>query len=112
MYVLYFFNPLRYAFYPPCLFKKITTLDCPGCGSARALHSVLHGNILKAADYNLLVVLFMPVVICGLLYFCTGRGERLWRALNKPLLYFLIICTFFILRNINIYPFTFLSAGK
>jgi hypothetical protein len=112
MYMFYFFNPLRYTFYPPCLFKKWTGLNCPGCGSARALHAMLHGHFLQALNYNLMVVLCTPVVICGLLYFCTGKGEKLWRTFNKPALYFTIICVFFILRNINVYPFTFLNADK
>jgi len=112
IYILYFFNPLQYAFYPPCLFKKWTGLNCPGCGSARALHAMLHGQFSKASGYNLLAVLFTPVVVCGLLYFFSGKGEKLWHKLNKPSLYFIIICVFFVLRNINVYPFTLLNADK
>ena len=110
--ILYFFNPLRYTFYPVCFFKKLTGLDCPGCGSTRALHAMLHGQFLLAANYNLLAVLLTPVMACGLLYFFTGKGEKLWSKLNKPLYYFIIICVFFILRNIHVYPFAWLSADK
>lgn len=112
VYILYRFNPLRYPFYPVCLFKKLTGLDCPGCGSTRALYSLLHGRLVEAADYNLLAVLFIPVIVCGMIRVLTGKGEKLWSKLNKPFYYFIIICVFFFLRNINIYPFTWLSAGK
>ncbi len=33
---------------PRCLFKLITGYECPGCGSQRAFHSLLHGDIAAA----------------------------------------------------------------
>jgi ABC-type spermidine/putrescine transport system permease subunit II len=60
-------------FYPPCLFKKLTGLNCPGCGSSRALHQLMHGNLLPALDYNILVVIFLPFIVVGILSFFTGH---------------------------------------
>ena len=31
--------------YLPCLFKKLTGIDCPGCGTQRALIELLRGNL-------------------------------------------------------------------
>lgn len=32
----------------PCLFKKFTGMDCPGCGAQRALSMVIQGDFGKA----------------------------------------------------------------
>ena len=58
--VLFLFNPAQSAFYPFCLFHKFTGYQCPGCGSLRALHQVLHGNLLEALRLNALLVLTLP----------------------------------------------------
>src|SRR5688572_26415576 len=45
--LLYFYvNPSTSVLFPRCLFFSITSLHCPGCGSQRAIHELLHGNIL------------------------------------------------------------------
>ena len=31
--------------YAPCLFYALTDLYCPGCGTLRGLHELLHGRI-------------------------------------------------------------------
>ena len=58
--VLFFFNPARTSFYPICQFKALTGLDCPGCGSLRALHQLLHGNVVAAFRLNALLVSALP----------------------------------------------------
>jgi len=60
--VLFFFNPGQHGFYPFCLFHRMTGLQCPGCGSLRALHQLLHGNVLEALRLNALLVLSFPLV--------------------------------------------------
>lgn len=58
--ILFFFNPSEHGFYPICYFHSITGLNCPGCGSLRALHQLLHGHILEAARCNVLLLLCLP----------------------------------------------------
>ena len=58
--VLFCFDPNRHAFYPRCLFHSATGLLCPGCGSLRALHQLLHGHLLRALRCNALLVLSLP----------------------------------------------------
>lgn len=58
--VLFFFNPGEYGFYPFCVFHRTTGLLCPGCGSLRALHQLLHGHILEAFRLNALFVSSLP----------------------------------------------------
>jgi hypothetical protein len=50
--VLYTFPPGTVSFYPPCAFRALTGLQCAGCGTTRALHQLLHGNIGEAFRLN------------------------------------------------------------
>src|SRR5262245_32004982 len=59
--VLYWFNPAHYGFYPRCALHETTGLLCPGCGSLRALHQLLHGNVAEAFRLNALLVLSLPL---------------------------------------------------
>lgn len=47
--VYFFFDPAGSRLFPRCPFLSLTGLRCPGCGSQRALHSLLHGEIARAA---------------------------------------------------------------
>src|SRR5690242_14513344 len=58
--VLYLFDPRFYSFYPTCLFHRTTGLLCPGCGSLRAVHELLHGHLRAAFHYNPLLVAGLP----------------------------------------------------
>jgi hypothetical protein len=59
--VLFLFNPAQHSFYPFCIFHRSTGLLCPGCGSLRALHQILHGNFATALRFNALLVVSLPV---------------------------------------------------
>lgn len=55
--VLYFlFDPGRYELFPQCMFYATTGLYCPGCGSQRAVHNLLHLNIQEAFLNNFLIL--------------------------------------------------------
>ena len=58
--VLFFFNPSQFAFYPVCAFHRTTGLLCPGCGSLRALHQLLHGHFAAAFHFNAFLVCSLP----------------------------------------------------
>ena len=62
MLVLFCFDPRQYHFYPLCQFHAYTGLDCPGCGALRAMHQLLHGNVLQALQFNALLVLSLPFI--------------------------------------------------
>ncbi|MFI5180167.1 MAG: DUF2752 domain-containing protein [Thermoanaerobaculia bacterium] len=59
--VLFLFDPAVYGFYPPCLFKTIFGAQCPGCGSLRAMHQLLHGNLAAAWALNKPIVVGLPI---------------------------------------------------
>jgi hypothetical protein len=46
-----------------CPWKLLTGLDCPGCGSLRAVNDLTHGDLVAAASSNLLFVVAVPVVV-------------------------------------------------
>jgi len=61
--ILYRFDPTTAGFFPPCLFRLLTGLQCPGCGTTRALHHLLHGDVAGAFSLN--PMLFVAVPFAG-----------------------------------------------
>jgi hypothetical protein len=100
LFVLFVFNPASSSFYLPCPFHRLTGLYCPGCGSLRAMHQLLHGNLPAAFGLNPLMVLAL-------------MRNRPQKSVIIPAfgiwLILLIIVLFWILRNITFYPFTLLA---
>lgn len=87
-----------------CTFKLLTGLDCPGCGSQRAFHAILHGRWAEAWGFNPFVFFAAPL---GAFYFVVEGGRRLWprfyaAAVHPALLifYFIAIMAYWIGRNI------------
>src|SRR6516225_2827850 len=67
--VLFVFDPDGNPFYPGCIFHRTTGLLCPGCGSLRALHQLLHGHFITAFRFNpLWVVSLAALAVMGVLY--------------------------------------------
>lgn len=98
-----FVDPLSTGWMPKCMFRYITGLDCPGCGSQRALHSLLNGNISAAWEYNALVVLAIPLIIpLGWVAVTKDKHPQLYRRLNSvpvAIAISVIITAWFIYRN-------------
>ena len=110
----FLFDAASSVLYPPCPFRLLTGLYCPGCGSLRALHQLLHGNLLPALDMNPFMVLSLPFLGYA---FVSYSMQAIWR---RPLRSFLLspfwiwlllgtIVAFTALRNIPIYPFLLLA---
>jgi len=110
--VLFLFNPANHGFYPSCLFYKTTGLLCPGCGTLRACHQLLHGHLLMALRCNLLVVLSIPLLtVLALGYLSMDRKDRP-RVLVRPLWLWValaVLVLFGVLRNIPFVPFVYLA---
>jgi hypothetical protein len=60
--VVGWFEPRGQIFFPRCWLHEHTGLLCPGCGSTRALHALLHGDVASAWKLNPLAVLSVPGV--------------------------------------------------
>lgn len=97
--LLYSFSPLQYGFYPRCLFHSLTGLDCPGCGSLRATHQLLHGNLKEALVLNPVFVSFLPAA--GVFLFSPVQRKKL--DTNKAWPWILVsgLILFTVLRNLR-----------
>lgn len=71
--LLFAFDPSQVSFYPVCFFHRFTGLLCPGCGSLRAIHHLLHGHWLAAFHLNPLLFLVGFLV----------AGRACWYAVRK-----------------------------
>ena len=75
---LYYFDNSPFTF--KCPVKFLTGFDCPGCGSQRAIHSLLHGDIAKALSYNYFIIIGIPyacfVAITGVM---KSEKTKHWR---------------------------------
>lgn len=61
--------------YPLCLWRALTGLDCPFCGGTRAFAALVHGDVVAAADYNLLAAVAIPLLLLVALV-AAVRGPR------------------------------------
>jgi len=49
--------------YPICLFRNIFNINCIGCGTTRAVWSVLHLKFADAFEYNKLIIVTFPLIV-------------------------------------------------
>jgi uncharacterized protein DUF2752 len=107
---LYIFEPGKSGFFPGCPFRALTGFTCPGCGSTRGLHCLLHGDVVGAFQFNPLLILSLPFLFYGLLRYTTAaRTDRPlnWNQLNAKYIWVLlgVVLSFWIFRNTPFYPF-------
>src|SRR5215212_11112474 len=107
---LFIFEPGKSGFFPPCPFRLLTGLQCPGCGSTRALHQIVHGNFEAAFMLNPLLIVGLPFMLFAFLRYSAivmQGGVPRRNALPAPYLYlmFFVIVSFWIFRNTPFYPF-------
>jgi len=53
--------------FPPCPVHTTTGLYCSGCGSLRAIRSLLSGDVLQAWHYNPILLCCIPIILVGVL---------------------------------------------
>jgi Protein of unknown function (DUF2752) len=116
LFVLRVFTPGASNIFPPCPLHTLTGWYCPGCGSLRALHQLLHGNLGAAFAFNPFAVLSLPFLSYGLASYASlqirGRALPRW-FIPAPWIWALgcAIVFFGIARNIPAYPFNLLAPG-
>jgi hypothetical protein len=61
---VFFFIPKDYLgeTYPICLFRLLFNINCIGCGTTRAIWSIMHLNFSNAIEYNKLIVITFPLL--------------------------------------------------
>jgi hypothetical protein len=114
MLMLDIYDPVTSGVFPPCPLHYLTGWYCPGCGSLRAIHQLLHGNLSAAWALNPLTVLLLPFLAYGTASYALFeiRGQHLPR-LFLPAVWIRALCAVIILfgiaRNIPFYPFNLLG---
>lgn len=96
----------------PCFFKKMTGLYCPGCGLTRALHALVHFDLLRAIRMNALFIVSAPIL--GLLTWRFYRPlpamlEIFVKPFANPWPWVFAVPLFAILRNLPWHPFYLLA---
>lgn len=102
--VFYFMvDPESSRFVPQCTLYRLTGIKCPGCGSQRMLHALLHGDLAAAWGYNAFLLCALPVIA---LYIAAAtfrpRLPRLYMALNSTraiIIICVLISAWTLLRN-------------
>ena len=112
--LLYALDPRNPGLFPTCPFLGLTGCYCPGCGTLRALHMLLRGDVAGALGYNILTVLSLPFIAYSL-----GTSAMRAFGLRAPSPVFVhprwiwallaTVVAFWILRNVPVAPLTVLS---
>ena len=103
-FIYYAIDPSTSTVFPRCSFLSLTGYKCPGCGSQRAIHALMHGDVVGAFKYNPLLLIAIPwIALC--LYGETQRkcNPRLYARINAPLLmwiFLVLVVLWWLLRNI------------
>ena len=115
--LLYVDDPADGHLYPACMFHQLTGLHCPGCGTLRAIHQLLHGHLLAALRLNAFSICILPALVFVVVRNWIGAWKGIAVQWRRPRwvpagwrwgLVALII-GFGILRNVPMWPFNLLA---
>ncbi|MDO4738230.1 MAG: DUF2752 domain-containing protein [Bacteroidales bacterium] len=99
-------DPARHQWIPKCPLHMLTGWECPVCGTQRALHAMLHGEVRQAFQHNAFFVCSLPYLALLLIAEClkpSGRGTRFIHIIQKPLYlqaFFVLALLWGIIRNV------------
>ena len=112
--VLFAYDPANSSVFPQCPFYAMTGFHCVGCGTLRALHQLSHANLMAAFSLNPLMMLSSPFVAYS--FMSKLAREVRGRALPSVFVpsgwiwaFFVLVISFWVLRNIPGYPFSWLA---
>ena len=104
--IYYRFNPAASAVFPKCPFLLITGLKCPGCGSQRAIHALLHFDFGGAFGHNALLLISLPYIalllVGYMIRYARPQSAFFLRIQRTAIIwtYFALVVVFWISRNI------------
>ncbi len=103
-FIYYAVDPSSSALFPQCGFLSLTGYKCPGCGSQRAIHALLNGDVVTAFRYNAMLFIAVPwILLCLFAETQRVRNPRLYARLHPSVLIWLflvIVLAWWLLRNI------------
>ena len=100
---------------PPCPTKALFGIVCPGCGAARMLYSLLHGDVGAALAYNAVGVVSLALILWTFVAWTASRlgGHRMprWEAWRwSPIVIGIVVAAWTVARNLPFAPFTALAV--
>ena len=113
--VLSQFPPTETPWYPKCVLHEVPGLHCPGCGTARAVFAMLHGQLFQALAYNPFAVFAVAWLAWEMLSraVCHLVG---WRRPLPPVwtvwLFVGLLILYGLVRNIPVEPFQQLAPRE
>ncbi len=113
--LVYGIDPGRPGLPTLCPTRLLTGLYCPGCGSTRMIHSLLHLRFFEAFDFNPLMFLLLPFLLYALLsgYLRVVAGRTVLPLPRTPtwaaVVLLVVVVVFTVLRNLPYAPFSFLA---
>lgn len=105
-YFYYAHDPASLPMAPKCPWLMLTHTECPGCGSQRAIHDLLHFRVADAFRHNLLIPIAIPYIVLGTIFhFWQGkhpfpRIEKVLYGRYAALVVLIIVVAYWVLRNI------------
>lgn len=102
-----YFDPANSSIFPKCPLYSTTGIKCPGCGSQRALHQLVHFEVVKAFKLNPLLVLSLPYLLIAA-YLDLKKNKNVNELKLRNVLFgvkttyfiFVIVVLYWIFRNI------------
>ncbi len=112
-FVVAYLDPTKTTILPACPLLTLTGFACPGCGLTRGFHSLFHGDLIVAIDFNALIFVWAAIVgwvtLSLALVALRGRGLFMWPTQPRFMTTFAaVLLTFGVLRNIPVWPLTIL----
>ncbi|MDE6693600.1 MAG: DUF2752 domain-containing protein [Muribaculaceae bacterium] len=99
--VVYMVDPAEAAWMPKCPWHALTGLDCPSCGSTRAFHHILHGEVIRGLGYNPMAPVLWALAAM-LMAVCFARPARRASSLVRLLAgaYIVVYIVWGVVRNL------------
>ncbi len=108
--VVYLVDPATTDWYPVCPSRVFLKFYCPGCGTLRATHRLLHGDLVGALAMNSLMVVALPFLLYGSWTSISGRPGPAWMTSSRAGWGILaVLLAYTLLRNLPWEPFARLA---
>lgn len=106
---LYFiFDPAESILAPKCIFHSVTGWECPGCGSQRMIHALLHGDLSAAWNANPFLLCASPLLaLVAFAAIYRTRLPKLYAAVNSmpSIILIAVVITLWTVAR-NVFPLT------
>lgn len=102
--IYYLVDPGQTSWALKCPFKMMTGWDCPGCGSQRMIHALLHGEFVEAWHHNAFLMASIPLLIpMGYAEATRHKHPRLYMRIHSVtniVIFSVAILAWFLFRNL------------